>query len=151
MNLIFAIGIAIIFGCGAYLMLKHDLIRVIVGMSLIGNAANLFIMASSLLRGEAPVLPVVGEVSDPLTQALTLTAIVIGFATSALVLSIAYRVYNTHKSVDLISISRAEVEQADRDDHLQSMETTAEEELANRAGEPEESRKEDRHNGVIAT
>lgn len=116
MILFISIAVAVIFGSGAYLMLKRDLIRVITGMILIGNAANLFIMASGLRRGFAPVLPARGEMSDPLVQAMTLTAIVIGFGVAALVLSLVYRVYESHASVDLGRLSRAEEEQSERDD-----------------------------------
>ncbi|CAA9557562.1 MAG: hypothetical protein AVDCRST_MAG43-1596 [uncultured Thermomicrobiales bacterium] len=116
MILFISIAVAVIFGSGAYLMLKRDLIRVITGMILIGNAANLFIMASGLRRGFAPILPARGEMSDPLVQAMTLTAIVIGFGVAALVLSLVYRVYESHASVDLGRLSRAEEEQSERDD-----------------------------------
>lgn len=118
MILLVSIVVAIMFGAAAYLMLKRDLIRVITGMILIGNAANLFIMATGLRRGVAPVLPARGEMSDPLVQAMTLTAIVIGFGVAALVLSLVYRVYESHSSVDLGRLMRAEERQAERDDAL---------------------------------
>jgi len=127
MILFISIGVAVIFGAGAYLMLKRDLIRVITGMILIGNAANLFIMASGLRRGFAPVLPARGQMSDPLVQAMTLTAIVIGFGVAALVLSLVYRVYESHASVDLRRLSRAEEEQAERDDAFEDRNISFEE------------------------
>lgn len=127
MILFVSIAVAVIFGSGAYLMLKRDLIRVITGMILIGNAANLFIMASGLRRGFAPVLPARGEMSDPLVQAMTLTAIVIGFGVAALVLSLVYRVYESHASVDLGRLSRAEEEQSERDDAFEDRENPFEE------------------------
>jgi multicomponent Na+:H+ antiporter subunit C len=118
MILLLSLAVAILFTAGAYLMLKHDLIRLIIGMVLIGNAANLFIMAAGLQRGEAPIYPLEDEVSDPLVQAMTLTAIVISFAVSALVLSLAYRVYVAHSSVDMRELSQAEEEQAELDDRV---------------------------------
>ncbi len=118
MTLILSLAVAILFASGAYLMLKHDLVRLIVGMVLIGNAANLFIMAAALRIGDAPVYPIEDETSDPLVQAMTLTAIVISFAVSALVLALAYRVYIAHASVDMRELSLAEEEQADIDDTL---------------------------------
>jgi multicomponent Na+:H+ antiporter subunit C len=118
MILILSLAVAILFAAGAYLMLKHDLVRLIIGMVLIGNAANLFIMSAGLQRGAAPVYPLEEEVSDPLVQAMTLTAIVISFAVSALVLSLAWRVYTAHDSVDLRELSQAEEEQADLDDQV---------------------------------
>jgi multicomponent Na+:H+ antiporter subunit C len=100
----------VLFGTGAMLLLKPDLFRVVVGLVLISNAASLTVVASALRRGQAPILPFLeGEnVSDPLTQAMTLTALVIGFATTALLLALAYRVYRTHRSVDLDDLSRVE-------------------------------------------
>lgn len=110
MNLFLSLVVAILFGAGATLLLKPDLFRVVVGLALISNAASLTLMASGLRRGQAPILPLVpGEpVADPLTQAMTLTALIIGFAVTSLLLAMAYRVYRTHRSVDLEALSRRE-------------------------------------------
>jgi multicomponent Na+:H+ antiporter subunit C len=110
MNLFLALVVAILFGTGATQLLKHDLFRVVVGLMLISNAASLTVIASGLRRGQTPIYPLVsGEpVSDPLTQAMTLTALIIGFATTALLLAMVYRVYRTHRSVDLDDLSRSE-------------------------------------------
>lgn len=117
MTLVYSLAIACLFAVGAYLMLKRDLIRLIAGMILIGNAANLFIMASAIRRGEAAILPESPRnMADPLTQAMVLTAIVISFATAALALVIVYRVYTSHYSVDITELSAAEEEQAERDE-----------------------------------
>jgi multicomponent Na+:H+ antiporter subunit C len=116
MILLSSLAIAAMFGTGAYLMLKRDLIRLIAGMILIGNAANLFIMASGLRRGVAPILPFEGTSADPLVQAMVLTAIVISFAVAALALALVYRVYTSHYSVDLSRLSAAEEQQAERDE-----------------------------------
>jgi multicomponent Na+:H+ antiporter subunit C len=114
--LLLSVTIAGMFGTGAYLMLKRDLIRLIAGMILIGNAANLFIMSSALRRGDAAILPADGETADPLVQAMVLTAIVISFATAALSLVLVYRVYTSHYSVDIQRLSAAEEEQAEREE-----------------------------------
>jgi len=102
--------IGILFGAGAFLMLKPDLFRVVIGMVVISNAANLTLMASGLSRGRAPIHPIAeGEpVADPLVQAMTLTAIVIGFGVTALLLSLVYRVYASHETVDLDDLSHRE-------------------------------------------
>jgi multicomponent Na+:H+ antiporter subunit C len=83
---------------------------VVVGLALVANAASLTVIASALSRGQAPIAPLIeGEpVSDPLTQAMTLTALVIGFAVTALLLAMVHRVYVTHRSVDLDDLSRSE-------------------------------------------
>jgi len=108
--LLFSGVVAVLFGTGAFLMLKADLFRVVVGMVMISNAAILALIGSGLSRGAAPIHPLPDErLSDPLVQAMALTAIVIGFAVTALLLAIAYRVYTSHESVDLDELSREEV------------------------------------------
>ncbi len=116
MTLLISLTVAVIFGVAAYLMLKRDLIRVITGMILLGNAANLFIMSAGLREGGAPLVPSDEGLSDPLVQALTLTAIVISFGTATLVLALVYRVYDSHHSVDIARIGNEEERQALLDD-----------------------------------
>ena len=110
MNLFLALVVAVLFGTGATMLLKPDLFRVVVGLALVANAASLTVIASALSRGQAPISPLIeGEpVSDPLTQAMTLTALVIGFAVTALLLAMVHRVYVTHRSVDLDDLARSE-------------------------------------------
>lgn len=91
MELILAIGIAVLCGCGVYLMLRPRTFQVIIGLSLLSYAVNLFIFAMGRLAvGKAPVISggVVdpSQYVDPVPQALVLTAIVIGFAMTALFL-----------------------------------------------------------------
>lgn len=114
MILLLASIIAVLFGTGTYLMLKRDLLRVVAGIMLIANAVSLFLIAVSLSRGAAPVhpLPDGRGVSDPLAQALTLTAIVISFGISALLLSLLDRIYTTHESIDQTDLLRAEIQEA---------------------------------------
>jgi multicomponent Na+:H+ antiporter subunit C len=116
MNLILALAVAVLIGSGCYLLLKHDLIRVVVGVLLISNGANLFIMVAGLERGAAPIYPIadVEGVADPLVQAMTLTAIVITFSVSALLLSLIYRVYIAHETVDTDTLAAVE----EREDRL---------------------------------
>lgn len=109
MILLFSLVVAVLFGAGTFLMLKTDLLRVVVGMVLISHAANLTLMASGLTRGRSPIYPLPDEeISDPLVQALTLTAIVIGFGVTALLLGLAYRVYTTHFAVDFDQLAQEE-------------------------------------------
>lgn len=108
MTLIFALAVGVLFGAGAYLLLQPDLIRVVVGVVLISHAANVALLSAGRGRGAAPIAPFEGTVSDPLVQAMTVTAIVIGFATAALLFSIVYRVYRSHDTVDLDDLARAE-------------------------------------------
>jgi multicomponent Na+:H+ antiporter subunit C len=109
--LIIALTVALLFGAGAYLMMKPALFRVTAGMVLISNAANLSVMGSGLSRGRPPIDETGAGVSDPLVQAMTLTAIVIGFAVTALLLALAYRVYTSEDTiVDLDELQRREEE-----------------------------------------
>ncbi len=132
MILILSLGVAVLFGAGAYLLLKEDLLRVIIGIILLGNAANLFIMAAALTRGAAPIypLPDLDPISDPLVQAMTLTAIVISFGVAALLLALTYRVYVAHLSVDLRQLVEAEQAQAALDDETAAAAETATSPLA---------------------
>ncbi|MHA6691953.1 Na+/H+ antiporter subunit C [Devosia sp. A449] len=91
MELILAIGIAVLCSCGVYLMLRPRTFQVIIGLSLLSYAVNLFIFAMGRLAvGKAPVISggIVdpSQYVDPVPQALVLTAIVIGFAMTALFL-----------------------------------------------------------------
>jgi multicomponent Na+:H+ antiporter subunit C len=110
MTLIVSLAVAVIFAAGAYLLLQRDLVRVVGGIVLISNAATLFVMAASLTKGVAPILPLpAGQpVSDPLVQAMALTAIVITFGVSALLLALVFRVYVAHLSLDLEDLAAAE-------------------------------------------
>lgn len=92
MELIVAIGIGVLAGSGVWLLLRPRTFQVIIGLSLISYAVNLFIFGMGRLRmGAPPVLEAastgdLAHYADPLPQALVLTAIVIGFATTALFL-----------------------------------------------------------------
>jgi multicomponent K+:H+ antiporter subunit C len=92
MELILALGIGVFTASGVWLILRPRTFQVILGLSLLSYAVNLFIFAMGRLRVDAP--PVVGSDpvtdfalhTDPLPQALVLTAIVISFAMTALLL-----------------------------------------------------------------
>jgi multicomponent K+:H+ antiporter subunit C len=86
MELVVAIAIGVLTGSGLWLLLRPRTFQVIIGLSLLSYAVNLFIFAMGRLAVDvAPVLDGTGN-TDPLPQALVLTAIVIGFATTALFL-----------------------------------------------------------------
>ena len=110
MTFIISLAISLIFGAGAFLVLQRNLIRVVIGIVLISNAANIFIVAAGITRGRAPIypLPEGAEISDPLVQAMVLTALVISSSVTALRLALSYRLYTTHRTIDIEDISRAE-------------------------------------------
>jgi multicomponent Na+:H+ antiporter subunit C len=111
MNLIFALGASLLFGTGAYLLLNRDLVRVVIGIVLISQAAVLTLIASSLTRGSAPIYPLGDRpVSDPLSQAMALTAIVIGLAVTALLLVLVLRVVVSYRTQALTEVAEEEAE-----------------------------------------
>lgn len=101
MTLLFALVVGLLFGTGTILMLHRNLIQVVAGTLVISNASILFIMVATRMRGQAPIYPILQleAVSDPLVQALALTAVVISFGVTALLLSIVYRVALHHESL----------------------------------------------------
>ena len=87
-----ASGIGAVTAAGIYLILRGRTWPVVLGMSLLGYAVNVFIFAMGRLwQDAAPILSGAGRVADPLPQALVLTAIVIGFATTGFVVELALR------------------------------------------------------------
>jgi multicomponent K+:H+ antiporter subunit C len=92
MEVILSIGIGVLIGSGVWLLLRPRTYQVIIGLSLLAYGVNLFIFSMGRLKVNAPPVVASGTVIDPATyadpipQALVLTAIVIGFATTALFL-----------------------------------------------------------------
>jgi multicomponent K+:H+ antiporter subunit C len=92
MEFLVATGIGWVVAVGIYLLLRGRSFSVVLGLSLIGYAVNVFIFAMGRLWSAAP--PILGakeQIADPLPQALVLTAIVIGFATTGFVIELALR------------------------------------------------------------
>jgi multicomponent Na+:H+ antiporter subunit C len=117
MRLIFAVAAASLFGTGAYLLLNRDLVRVVLGVVIISQASTLTLIASGLTRGAAPIYPLPeGTISDPLSQAMALTAIVIGLAVTALLLALVLRVVRAFGSEQLTDVAE---EEAQRDARLE--------------------------------
>jgi multicomponent K+:H+ antiporter subunit C len=90
-ELVIAAAIGVLTSSGVWLILRPRTFQVMIGLSLLSYAVNLFIVAMGRLRVGAEPIVAAGakaavEYADPLPQALVLTAIVIGFATTALLL-----------------------------------------------------------------
>lgn len=83
---------AALFGLGTYLLLQRKLSRIIIGLGLLTHGANVLLITSGR-RGNPPIIGEENGVgfADPLPQALALTAIVITFGVSTLLLALAYR------------------------------------------------------------
>jgi multicomponent Na+:H+ antiporter subunit C len=109
MNLVFALAAATLFGVGAFLILHRDLVRLVLGVVVISQAAVLTLLASSLQRGGPAIYPLPeGAVSDPLSQAMALTAIVIGMAVTALLLVLILQVAVVFQSDELADLAEEE-------------------------------------------
>lgn len=97
MEVILALAIGVLGGCGVWLVLRPRTFQVLMGLSLLSYAVNLFIFAmGSLFEDKPPIVqpgltPSLEHYTDPMPQALVLTAIVIGFATTGFVVELALR------------------------------------------------------------
>jgi multisubunit Na+/H+ antiporter MnhC subunit len=102
----------VLFSIGVYCMLaKKNLIKIIIGVGIAECAVNLlFVVVAFRLDGEAPIIRSVPRVSsaapmvDPLPHALVLTSIVIGLATTALLVGLAMRIHEKYGTFDVTTI-----------------------------------------------
>jgi len=99
-TLILAVTIGVLFGTGTWLLLSRSLTRIVLGLGLVTHGANLTLLASG---GRAGNPPFVGgeDLADPLPHALVLTAIVIAFAMTAYLLTLAYRSWQLRHDDDV--------------------------------------------------
>jgi len=93
MSLSMIVLVGVLFAAGTYLLMERSLTRIALGVGVLGNGVNLLIVVAGSEPGEAPIIGRSGELTDPLPQALVLTAIVIGFALMAFLLALAWRTW----------------------------------------------------------
>lgn len=93
MALILSLGVGLLAACGIYLLLRERTFSVILGLTLLSYAVNLMLFASGRLVLDGPplILDGIEAHTDPLPQALVLTAIVIGFGMTAYLVALALR------------------------------------------------------------
>lgn len=114
MEPVVALLVGLFVAVAAYLMLSRALVRVLLGVVVLGNAVNLLIFVSGRLTSAAPPIVPKGEVTpvgyfaNPLPQALILTAIVIGFAMFAFLIVLALRAYQEMHADDTDQMRLAE-------------------------------------------
>ena len=107
MEPVLALVVGGLYAAGLYLVLRRSLVKLIIGLVLLSNAANLLIFtAAGLTRARTPLIHpeaqrLTAPFADPLPQALILTAIVIGFGVLAFMMVLAYRAYQTVGTDDL--------------------------------------------------
>jgi len=107
-QVVLAVALGALASIGSYLLLRRDVVRVVWGVAILGQTANVYLVTMGGLTGTAPILEHGGEhagVTDPLVQALVLTAIVIGFGTTAFALVLTYRLYQEHGTMDLREVA----------------------------------------------
>lgn len=118
MEVALAVLIGLFFAVAVYLLLSKAIIRMLLGMVILGNGVNLLIFTIGRLSVEVPPIVPAGEFfplsgsANPLPQALILTAIVIGFALFAFMLVLGYRAYQELDADDTDSMRIAEPEHA---------------------------------------
>jgi len=104
-SLTLLIVMAVLYAGGIYLMLERSMTRVLLGFLLVGNATNLLILIMTGVTGSAPIVEDgvdAAEMTDPLPQALALTAIVITFAVSAFLMALIYRSWKLAREDELV-------------------------------------------------
>ena len=106
----FALAIGILFGIGVFQLLRRDLIKAAIGFAILFSAINLFFVAVGAFEGEyAPYVSNVEagrSISDPLIQALILTAIVVSFGSLSLVLGLINMVSRRYGTVDSNDVNK---------------------------------------------
>ncbi|AXF57272.1 Na(+)/H(+) antiporter subunit C [Salicibibacter kimchii] len=112
MEILMSVLVGILFTAGTYLVLAKSLLRIVLGTSILGHGALLLLLTMGGIKTGAP--PLLGLESttytDPLPQALILTAIVINFGTLGVFLVIAYRSYQELGTDDMEELRGTEDE-----------------------------------------
>jgi multicomponent Na+:H+ antiporter subunit C len=109
MSLVIALTVGALFGFGTFLVLREDLVKVIWGIALFAQAANVYLVSMGGIEvataETVPVLDVhnghIPETGDPLVQALVLTAIVINFGMTSFALALSYRTYQENGTINV--------------------------------------------------
>jgi multicomponent Na+:H+ antiporter subunit C len=112
-SVLYAFVAAGLFGSGLYMVLSRHWFRMLLGLSLLTTAVNLVLFQAGRIRStQPPLIPEgadrLGDSADPLPQALILTAIVIGFALSVILATLALRAYRGHGTLRSDEIRSAE-------------------------------------------
>ncbi|MCM8570947.1 Na+/H+ antiporter subunit C [Gramella jeungdoensis] len=107
MEILLAIMIGVLYASGIYMMLRRSLVKLIIGIILLGNGANLLIFfLGRITKGAPPIIPADGKVfseafADPVPQALILTAIVISFGLQSFAIVLVKRAHTVVRTDDL--------------------------------------------------
>ena len=106
MAVLTAVSIGILFAIGMFQMLRRNVIRSVIGLMIMANAINLFLLSTGAYNGvSAAYTNAAGQRSDALPQALILTAIVISMGGTAFVLALLYIISARYKTADMDEIN----------------------------------------------
>lgn len=103
--------VGILYSAGIFMMLRRSMVKLLLGLLLLGNGVNILIfLTGGLTKGKAPLIDenqktFVDTYADPVPQALILTAIVISFALTSFAIILLKKVYETTGSDDLDSLN----------------------------------------------
>ena len=109
MTFMLAATVGLLFALGTFLLLRDDLVKVIWGVAILSQAANIYLISmGGIIEPTADTVPVLAaykgpfpQTADPVVQALVLTAIVISFGMTAFALTLSYRAYQENETIDV--------------------------------------------------
>jgi len=116
MEIVLAFVVGGLYAAGLYMLMRRSIVKLIIGLGLLGHAANLLIFTVGRLTRGRPPLVALGTTlptepfGDPLPQALILTAIVIGFGVQAFALVLIKRAYQTVGTDDLDGMKATDID-----------------------------------------
>ena len=116
MEVLFIILIGVLYGAGVFMLLRRSMVKLLIGIMLLGTGANLLIfLLGRITKGKPPVIDDVSRIftdiyADPIPQALILTAIVISFGLQSFAIVLLKRVYALVNSDDLDDLNTPEEE-----------------------------------------
>ncbi len=116
MEILLLILIALLYSTGIYMLLRRSMVKLLIGIGLLGNGVNILIfLLGTITKGKPPVIDEAASVfrdiyADPIPQALILTAIVISFGLQAFAIVLLKRVYVLVNSDDLDDLNTPEEE-----------------------------------------
>ena len=106
MEFLTALAVGLLFAIGVFQMLRRNVIRSVIGLMILANAVNLFLLSTGAYEGKAAAYTTaVGLRSDALPQALILTAIVISMGGTAFVLAMLYIISARYQTADLDEVN----------------------------------------------
>ena len=106
MELLTAVAVGFLFAIGVFQMLRRNVIRSVIGLMILANAVNLFLLSTGAYNGLAAAYTTAADLrSDALPQALILTAVVISMGGTAFVLAMLYIISSRYQTADMDEVN----------------------------------------------